>query len=228
MKAFRLEQSDPDFFYRMLASDTVKLLGEYAALRGKRVLDSGSGPGDLAEAFRDAGSEAVALDIDWEEMHCRKRDLESATQADGTKMPFGDDVFDVSCSSNVLEHVADPVAIIDELVRVTRPGGVVFAHYTVWFGPWGAHEISPWHYLGAERALSRYVAKHGSAPKNQLGKNLFKLGVGEMISASHQIEGADVVDIFPRYLPRWANPIVKVPGLRELLTWNLAIVLVVK
>ena len=34
-----------------------------------------------------------------------------------------------------------------------------------------------------------------------------------------------VVDTFPRYYPRWTKPLVHVPGLRELLTWNLVVVM---
>jgi hypothetical protein len=34
---------------------------------------------------------------------------------------------------------------------------------------------------------------------------------------------AEVMDVVPRYHPRWAYPLLKVPGARELLTWNLAI-----
>jgi hypothetical protein len=35
----------------------------------------------------------------------------------------------------------------------------------------------------------------------------------------------EVLAVMPRYLPRWSWWILKVPGLREVLTWNLAIVL---
>ena len=33
------------------------------------------------------------------------------------------------------------------------------------------------------------------------------------------------LDAFPRYYPRWCRPLVRVPGLREVATWNLALVL---
>lgn len=35
----------------------------------------------------------------------------------------------------------------------------------------------------------------------------------------------DVVDLRPRYLPTWMKPVVHVPLLREIVTWNLLIVL---
>ena len=44
---------------------------------------------------------------------------------DGTKLPFTDDGFDVTLAMTVLLHVADPVAVVREMARVTRPGGRV-------------------------------------------------------------------------------------------------------
>jgi len=34
----------------------------------------------------------------------------------------------------------------------------------------------------------------------------------------------EVLDVIPRYNPRWTYFVTSVPGLRELLTWNLVIV----
>ena len=45
------------------------------------------------------------------------------------------------------------------MLRVTRPGGVAFISYTVWYGPWGGHETAPWHFLGGARARRRYAAE---------------------------------------------------------------------
>lgn len=42
--------------------------------------------------------------------------------ADAADMPFADDAFDYTICSNLLEHVPDPGAVIDELVRVSRAG----------------------------------------------------------------------------------------------------------
>jgi SAM-dependent methyltransferase len=44
---------------------------------------------------------------------------------DGAKLPFTDDGFDVTLAVTVLLHVADPVAVVREMARVTRPGGRV-------------------------------------------------------------------------------------------------------
>ena len=42
------------------------------------------------------------------------------------RLPLATGAVDVCFSSNVLEHVADWQAMLAEMVRVTRPGGVIF------------------------------------------------------------------------------------------------------
>ena len=47
--------------------------------------------------------------------------------ADGMALPFGDGTFDVVHAHQVLQHVPDPVGMLREMRRVTRPGGIVAA-----------------------------------------------------------------------------------------------------
>lgn len=223
LRAFRDEQRDPDRFYRMLAADTVALVDQLSPVAGAVVVDVGSGPGDLAEALRAHGADAVAVDVDWAEMHCRPRDLALAVVADGTRLPFPDASFDIACSSNVLEHVPDPLAMLADMVRVTRPGGLVFANYTLWSSPWGGHETSPWHYVGGAWALRRYERRWGRSPKNRFGSSLFPVAGRRFADRAAGLRGAEVVDVFPRYFPRWSRPVVDLPLVGDVLTWNLAI-----
>ena len=37
--------------------------------------------------------------------------------------------------------------------------------------------------------------------------------------------GAVLADAVPRYLPGWTRPLLRIPVLREFLTWNLLLVL---
>jgi SAM-dependent methyltransferase len=222
---FRHEQGDPARFYSALAHDSVGQLSGYLDLAGRRVLDVGGGPGYFRDAFRDAGATYLALDADVGELSGLGGISAGTVIGDGMRLPFRDDSVDLCYSSNVLEHVVHPWRMADEMVRVTRPGGVAFVSYTVWYGPWGGHETAPWHYLGGARARRRYRRRHGKEPKNKYGESLFAVTVRDGLEWAARQQSATVLDILPRYHPRWCYPLLRVPGLREVATWNLVIVL---
>ncbi|HQR28549.1 MAG TPA: class I SAM-dependent methyltransferase, partial [Nocardioides sp.] len=169
---FRHEQDDPARFYSSLAADSTGQLAGYLDLAGATVLDVGGGPGYFRDAFRRAGSTYLALDADVGELSGLGGIAAGTVIGDGMRLPFRDGSVDLCYSSNVLEHVPDPWRMADEMVRVTRPGGIVFLSYTVWYGPWGGHETSPWHYLGGARARRRYRPRDGREPKNKCGQCL--------------------------------------------------------
>ena len=145
------------------------------------------------------------------------------------QLPFRDDCVDVCYSSNVLEHVPDPWPMADEMVRVTRPGGLVFISYTVWFGPWGGHETAPWHYLGGRRARRRYRAHARPRAQEQVrrvavrGHRRRRAALGA--HARPPPGDVELVDLSPRYNPWWSRWLLRVPVVREVVTWNLVLVL---
>lgn len=74
----------------------------------------------------------------------------------GESLPFPDDSFDVVYSTNVLEHTQQPAIVLDEALRVLRPGGVmqfVFpnyrsyfdGHYAVFHPPVFSSTFFPWY-----------------------------------------------------------------------------------
>ncbi len=224
-KGFRAQYERPDDFYALLADDTVALVERYEPVSGQKVLDIGGGPGYFAKAFRRAGAASFFVEPFWDALTPRGRSLGYGIVGDGMRMPFADGTFDISHSSNVLEHVTHPKDFFDEMLRVVRPGGLVFLAFTNWLSPFGGHETAPWHYLGGERAALRYERKLGYAPKNCYGTSLFRLDIGDVLAWARGEQKADLIDAFPRYYPEWTKGIVRVPGLREILTWNLVIVL---
>ena len=44
-------------------------------------------------------------------------------QAEARRLPFADGAFDLVVSNSLLHHLADPTPVLDEIARVTRPGG---------------------------------------------------------------------------------------------------------
>lgn len=226
VRDFRVEQTDPDRFYGALAADSARQVGVYADLTGATLLDVGGGPGFFADAFTTAGATYIPCDVDAGELRLHGREPGARTvQGSGMALPFRTGSVDICYSSNVLEHVPEPWTMADEMVRVTRPGGTVFLSYTLWYGPWGGHETSPWHYLGGRRAADRYAARVGHRPKNDFGVSMFPVTAAEGLRWANQARGAAVLAAVPRYLPRWARGVLAVPGLREVVTWNLLLVL---
>ncbi|HOR14951.1 MAG TPA: methyltransferase domain-containing protein [Dermatophilaceae bacterium] len=226
-QAFRVEQTDPDFFYSLLARDSVREVQRWCPLAGSTVLDVGGGPGYFADAFAAAGARYAAVDPDAGELTARGGVAGNTMRASGLCLPFADGAFDVTYSSNVLEHVPQPEAMLSEMVRVTRPGGTVVVSWTPWLSPWGGHETSPWHYLGGVRAADRYAARHGRRPKNDFGRSLFACSAGRMLQwvrAAERHRRLTLIDTLPRYHPAWARWVVHVPGLREVVSWNVMLV----
>ncbi len=228
LRAFRVEQSDPDRFYGALADDSVALLRRWTPLAGRSVLDIGGGPGYFADAFTRAGARYAGLEPDAGELTARGGTAGNTVRGSGLALPVADGSVDLAFSSNVLEHVPDPRRMAQEMLRVTRPGGLVFLSWTPWLSPWGGHETSPWHYLGGRRAADRYARRTGHRPKNDVGVSLFPCPVGPMLRWARGVEGAgaaEVAAVFPRYHPSWAHWVMRVPGLREIASWNAVIVL---
>lgn len=228
-RAFRVEQGDPDRFYRLLAADSVRETSRWCDLQGAVVLDVGGGPGYFADAFRAAGASYVGVDPDVGELAARGEVGVNVVRASGLRLPFADASLDLAYSSNVLEHVLDPEDMAREMLRVTKPGGTVLISWTPWLSPWGGHETAPWHYLGGRYAADRYAARHGHRPKNDFGRSLFACSVARMSRWAKAAEAAgdlSVVAMLPRYHPWWACWVVRVPGLREIVSWNVVLVLV--
>jgi SAM-dependent methyltransferase len=224
-RAFRVEQSDPDRFYRMLADDSVEQLESFVDLAGQTVLDVGGGPGYFATAFRSRGARYLTVESSVGELAALSVPTPGSVLGDAQAIPFRSGAVDVCYSSNVLEHVPRPWRMATEMIRVTRPRGLVFISFTNWLGPWGGHETSPWHYVGGHRAAGRYERRHGRQPKNVFGESLFAVSVGDALRWARNAPDVHLLAAFPRYHPRWACPIVRLPGIREIGTWNLVMVL---
>jgi SAM-dependent methyltransferase len=224
-RLFLAEQTDPDSFYTALAADAVSQVARFCAVAGSTVVDVGGGPGYFTSAFRALGASCYLFEPELAEMRSRGTTPPGAVLADGYWLPVCDGGADICFSSNVLEHVRDPYGLIDEMVRVTRPGGLIYVSFTNWYSPWGGHEMSPWHYLGPGFAESRYVRRHQRLPKNRFGTSLFPVHIGDALRLVRSRGDIEVLDARPRYYPRWCRVLLLIPGLREIATWNLLLIL---
>src|ERR1700753_2221903 len=101
---------------------------------GLELLDIGSGPGTitvgLAELVAPGPVTAVEVTEDalahtGPDTERRRRPNVSLAVGDVHDLPWPADSFDIVHAHQVLQHVADPVAALREMMRVARPGGLV-------------------------------------------------------------------------------------------------------
>ncbi len=117
-------------------------LADLAGVRGGlRVLDVGCGTGALtAELVRRAGAKNVsAIDPSESFVAAMRGRFPQVDVREGTaeRLPFDDRSFDAVLAQLVVHFMADPVAGIAEMRRVTRPGGRVAACVWDHFGDRG-------------------------------------------------------------------------------------------
>jgi SAM-dependent methyltransferase len=216
------ERKDPASYYEQLARVTIEDLP--VEVHGRRVLDLGCGGGYDSAALIAAGAQVTAMDLERDGLALARDRGVPALCADANRLPFADATFDGIYSSNVLEHVPSIEVLLDEAHRVLRPGGWAWISWTNWFSPWGGHHIIPLHMLGPRLGPRLWNRLFGPPPKNVPGEGLFPTYVGATLAMVERHPGWRLVDAMPRYYPghRW---ILKVPGLREVVTWNCVLVL---
>jgi SAM-dependent methyltransferase len=154
----------PEFFadldqYHFEKLHHLPRLIDFAAYRGKRVLEIGCGAGtDLVRFARggalvtgvDIAPSAIALARQNFAQHGLAADLR---EADGEYLPFNNDSFDLVYAHGVVQYTANPAALVDECHRVLKPGGeAVFQVY---------NRIS---WLNALSKLMKVPLEHAAAP----------------------------------------------------------------
>ncbi len=108
---------------------------------GSRAIDVGCGLGDDARALsRLVGErgEVVGVDsstalLERARARCEAEDGPvTFVAADAHELPFDAGTFDAARSERTLQHLEDPARVVEELARVTRPGGVVLVNEPDW------------------------------------------------------------------------------------------------
>jgi SAM-dependent methyltransferase len=222
-RLFRREQTDPVPFYRHLAAEAAADLDRrHGPLAGQTIVDLGCGPGHYTRALRDRGATVIPVDNDPAEMALEGGPPEDALLADAGALPLPDASVDGAFCSNLLEHTPDAEPVIAEIERVLRPGGWGYISWTNWYSPWGGHDMSPYHFLGPERGPKLYVERHGPPRKNPYGAGLWAVHIGPTLRYVRSRPGLEIERVEPRYWPRLAF-ITRIPGVREVATWNCVI-----
>ncbi len=102
--------------------------------RGWRWLDVGCGNGAFSQLIADSlepkhidGIDPSAGQIAFAQARPASR-VADFRQGDATALPYGDNAFDAAAMALVIAFVPQPATGVSEMVRVTRPGGLVGAY----------------------------------------------------------------------------------------------------
>lgn len=130
--SFAVEADAYDRFMGRYSLPLAPLFADFAGVHAdQRALDVGCGPGALTgELSRRLGPEAVCAvdpsDSFVAAISARQPRVQTR-RASAESLPFEDERFDAALAQLVVHFMADPVTGLGEMLRVTRPGGIVAA-----------------------------------------------------------------------------------------------------
>jgi 2-polyprenyl-3-methyl-5-hydroxy-6-metoxy-1,4-benzoquinol methylase len=117
-----------DYRVERFGKERVELMARHLAVPRPRYLDVGCSTGFVVEAARDAGWDAVGIDLNPSAVEFgrdRGLDLQTVALENGG---FDDASFDAVSLFDVLEHLIAPAETLRACARLLRPGGIVFMY----------------------------------------------------------------------------------------------------
>ncbi len=111
----------------------LQFIHAYAELEGRRIVDVGCGGGILSEGLARMGGEVLGIDLSQELLDVADlHGLESGVKVNYRKISaeaLADEQpasYDVATCMEMLEHVPNPVSVIQACARLVKPGGNLF------------------------------------------------------------------------------------------------------
>lgn len=183
----------------------LQFVERFVVLSGLRVLDVGCGGGILSEALAERGATVVGIDLaesalQAAEAHLAGQAVEYRLESSRDAVARGE-VFDAVTCMEMLEHVADPAAVLRDIHALLKPGGWAFfstinrtlkarlgavyaAEYLLHLVPQGTHQYD-WFIKPAE--LSRMAERAGLAPVAFCGMDYLPLRQSARLSRNLDI-----------------------------------------
>jgi SAM-dependent methyltransferase len=123
-------RGEPSYVWRTGQERRLRMILQAAGDRiSGQVLENGCGVGMYIEHLEPHAGVVVGLEYDFERARQAHQQSDHILCAAGEFLPFPENTFDVILSHEVLEHVQDDNAAVEQMVKVLRPGGriIIFA-----------------------------------------------------------------------------------------------------
>jgi ubiquinone/menaquinone biosynthesis C-methylase UbiE len=119
-----------EFRYRI--EPEIFSFAQFTRFRDKKILEVGVGAGTDFTQWVRAGARAYGVDLTQEAITNITQRLavyglqaEDLRVADAERLPYPDNFFDLTYSWGVIHHSPDTIKCLDEIIRVTKPGGTI-------------------------------------------------------------------------------------------------------
>jgi len=152
-----------------------------------RVLEVGSGAHGLV--FGLGAKHGFGIDplaVEYRRLFPKMQTAARTIAAIGEQLPFEDRSFDVVISDNVIDHAERPLKILEEIVRVLRPDGILFftvnVHHPIYQLASWAH--GAWNALGIRAELSAFADHTVHLTEGRIAAAIHKLPLRILFEAS--------------------------------------------
>lgn len=196
----------------------MQFIRAHATVPGSRIVDVGCGGGILSEALAEAGGEVLGIDMANELIAVARKHAEQGgknieyrvvcAESLAAEMPGR---FDIVTCMEMLEHVPDPVSVVNAVCQLVKPGGTVFfstlnrklkayllavvaAEYVLNMIPRGTHDYNT---FIKPSELTAWVRKAGLQPLGMTG-----ISYNPLTGQFNQGRDADV-----NYLAAYTKPL---------------------
>jgi ubiquinone/menaquinone biosynthesis C-methylase UbiE len=190
---------------------------------GEHLLEIGCGAGAvlgiLGQTFpglKLAGIDLEQKQIDYAQSHLADLDVKTADLrvGDATKLPWQDNYFDHVYAIWFLEHLSNPLQVLQEAKRVIRPGGTITITETDYRTMLVTPESSDYRYLIDSLCELLLKAKGNPAMGQSLGTLLFEAGFAQVKNqpfSVHHVYSLDRQELrgFIDYVDSWLAPTVE-------------------
>ncbi len=206
-------------------------------LQGQRVLDLGSGIGGYSEQMARQGAEVVSVDLMAGAVSLEEGCMPVVGNA--LHIPLATGSIDFVFCASLIEHVPNPLRVLQEVARILKPGGFCYLSFPPFYSPVGGHEYAPFHYFGEQWAM-RLAGNRSQKSHPEWAKKLYPVNeqptsfagiyadwglfVMTIAKARRLIaqSGMTMLDQSTRYFP---HSLARWPVLGELLTWHVQFLL---